>query len=186
MQRWFLFLNNLPFSSDYLYFYCYCNCGIHALFLLRLSLPWAAHSWRLTTVELTTAGFSQPSRYASEELALPWGPVSVHCDCLGTSPQRPPLPTPPASTPSFPLPVHSCLLSCVFFTCVFLNNSSAHGIPSCHLLPGRPTLIQCHISNLCVTHRTFLATGGSVHLIKEDSLRGARAEVGSRFMLLLW
>lgn len=42
----------------------------------------------------------------------------------------------------------------IFHRCV-LNKSYAHSIPFCHLFPGRPKLVQCQSSNLCLIHRNF-------------------------------
>lgn len=86
------------------------------------------------------------------------------------------------------LPAHSCLLSTLFFTDVFLNKSFAHVITFCLLFPGRLRLIQCQSSNSYLIYRIFfflILREGQYISLGRTSPRCAQTEVGSSFMLLL-
>lgn len=89
---------------------------------------------------------------------------------------------------------HSCLLSLLFFTDVFLNKSFAHTILFWHLFPGRPKLIQRQSSNLYLIYRIFFLflilypQRRSIEFIKEDLPKMYRNRSGIQLHapLMIW
>lgn len=146
--------------------------------------PWAARSWSLITVELLRPGSFYAMGNASKEHPLPCSTLSAQLGLPQSLLMLRLLLTVPLS-PHSPfllcmshlhhsltaLPAHSCLLSTLFFTDVFLNKSFAHVITFCLLFPGRPRLIQCQSSNSYLIYRIFFffnSQRGSVHFIRQD------------------